>query len=55
MAVVDFLQRLAHVREAVMPVVERGFEVVGRQRAELLEQVIEAAVAKSRNRGPAPW
>ena len=43
-AVMDLLQRLADVREAVVPALQRCLEVIGGQRAELFEQVIEAAV-----------
>ena len=44
MPVMELLQRLANVREAVMPVLQRRFEKVPGEIAELRQQMIEAAV-----------
>src|SRR5688572_6351054 len=52
MTVMDLLQRFANVRKPVMPVCQRRFEIIGSKRAELIEQVIEAAI---RNRVIASW
>ena len=44
MTVMQLLQRLANVREAVMAILERRLEEIAGQIAELRQQVIEAAV-----------
>ena len=44
MTVMNLLQRFANIRKPVMPVCQRRLEIVGSERAELLEQVIETAI-----------
>jgi hypothetical protein len=43
-ALVDLLERVAHVGEAVVPAGERGLEELVRQRVELVEHASEAVV-----------
>src|SRR5688572_17193541 len=44
MTVMDFLQRFANVRKSVVPIRQRRLEIVGSKGAELIEQVVEAAI-----------